>query len=1315
MDLSHSGDDVGRLHRALLLAGDEVTRHEMARAIAEVGSQEAYARLTGEVVKGGAANVACRMALREAGAAALPCVLNALRWNKDCAGLVTVIPEEIDDETAEALVEACRGTTNAWVVRCAVERLARDAAHRLDDVSEVIQLRDSELLSAAMTIGLIASDPGTHLPELKRYLLPSVDVEIQDLALTVPEGYGLPKWQECIEAKLTRGRVGDRLYALQVIEAMGTEAYAASVLNCWLHDGSPSVRCRAWDAMVAVQGGLAEHVSNAVPGVCESLRESVQASVDHVVKEPLSDSDELSHLLRDVAEALECMRGLWAASRLGESDVVAVGVGLMPTLRQAGTMLIGIGGDEKRYEGVYPISEDLLRLQLRIIRVLWQDGGAEARPLAVEMAGLPVAALAEGPQGARTLAVQAGDWQTMLDGLSAWSKQTVMHWIDVNWGSSLAGTRRQWPLTVSSSLRMSGSGLIVQAIALGQKAERLAIDALEETRQREDAAARRFTEEFSTHDLTGTQTMFNDYPVVLLSREKSAIADVFRIAALATIDDRELYVEAIMPVIAEQVLQVALLCIMSGHLTPRCSRVLIDCTRSDNALVAECAEQLLLRLGQKAFSGLVGAVRYCSDDLQRARLLEVCRCIAPERVVSLARQYVYSEHPALCAVCVKTIGQAGKSEDAQLVKERFGQIEELVDVCVLQALVQLDAVSHCDLYAEALSSPCPGTRWAAYNALVAAPTETVRQLCEELRKHGNVFQRTAAEDLLASDTGPQPLPSAFSGEAFPAAGDLVLGTRVACRGTAPWQWGVPVLLHDDGLQLDSYRSLIAEDEQVYKGWHYYTRYDELIPGFVPRLVDLAVSDEADRSVEARALLWDLSKNGLVPAYGAFLDYQGLVRSADEHLMQEAFTKALAACTSEAVRSLIIPNRSGSNPLGETGVPESWNDSLTYGTVLYRHFVKALPAVFGVGRPVGLDDEDAHERLAAVTAQWRKLTQFQDITYGFLVQPNLDVKGLAWYCDQDEAAEDVKREMINYLVASVTVMLEFRDERDAKIGALMNVFRRLIGSTTNRLITASPVASDYDQMMLVVKEAFCEALSDYDAFWPQDRAAYLPLGTLASMSGDRLANGDRPFDVPTRYLPFAHYLERRFEALIRRMRAGWARGKQFDAAYDLHDAEKLLEHEAVARYWPSQSADPEETEEADSIIGGLGVPTATLRSGTIRTVSIEVDGQEVQCFDLATLAEIVGRKPSALRQRERRGQIQFIYHEGDRYYPAEKLHEARWLFTTNQGWCKLLNASRNTVARWKKGIPPGATARESALYLLQKAKAKRERESAGDEG
>jgi len=168
------------------------------------------------------------------------------------------------------------------------------------------------------------------------------------------------------------------------------------------------------------------------------------------------------------------------------------------------------------------------------------------------------------------------------------------------------------------------------------------------------------------------QTAFNDQPSILMSPYLSTMGQFVEAYHFPGGGEGTSTLAPTRPILVEQMLQGGLLGVVSQNLSPEAVPVLTRCLRSSGALVAERAERLLARLGRAVVPDLLVTAAKTRSDLQRARLLEVCRCSAPSAALGLAREHLASDHMLVAAAAAQVIGEAGTEADVPALCERLG-------------------------------------------------------------------------------------------------------------------------------------------------------------------------------------------------------------------------------------------------------------------------------------------------------------------------------------------------------------------------------------------------------------------------------------------------------------------------------------------------------------------------------------------------------------------------------------------------------------------------------------------------------------------
>jgi len=172
------------------------------------------------------------------------------------------------------------------------------------------------------------------------------------------------------------------------------------------------------------------------------------------------------------------------------------------------------------------------------------------------------------------------------------------------------------------------------------------------------------------------------------------------------------------------------------------------------------------------------------------------------------------------------------------------------------------------------------------------------------------------------------------------------------------------------------------------------------------------------------------------------------------------------------------------------------------------------------------------------------------------------------------------------------------------------------------------------------------------------------------------------------------LVREERAVAARRACALAEGDDALETMDIEQAARTLAAEQAA------TADTVDSVSDDEFIGLLTgtVPATGYREDAVQTVTLEIDGEQVSCVDIATAAALLGTSADTLRKRERRGALRFLRHVGRRYLPFEGIAELAAREPTNQELADMLGVSERTVRRWKAEAPPELSAAQLLGHL-----------------
>lgn len=1299
---SASDNDLRRLARALRVAGSPDIQGLVAQQIAGMGTPVAFEMLIREVAGGGPASQACASVLSQSGAAA-PHVMRALLNDPDCAGLVACLPRQVDEDTARRLCEIGRRTTNPWVLRQCAEIVARSAPAQCRPMWEAVRRRGSEVLAAAFEIGTLAASPERLPSRIVRFLEPNAPVEVQKLALGVFAAVHLPQGRDCVRRLLKAGRVRERCFALRVIGAAKLSEFGEAALDAFVEDRSPSVHDAAFRTIPSIAAAVAEAVPARAERQAEALMQAARELNERLKGHGAGDRLETAApYLKRIDCALTAALDVASAAFISGADSTGALIVALPAARWATIVLGPLCEDDAEREMVWPLMERLLEYRAGRFRDLMALGHPQERLTGLILHGLCTVALERrhrpGPPVPRGV-----DWDEILRELGDLSRRLVGHHGVANNMDEAPG---DFPLTGRYLLRDQMQFRVQWAKRCCADAGTRALAALEASLDCEKKARSRAARRLGQEAVADAQLSFNDAPMALWSPMLSAMGKYWELHVAGQSGAAPGGDAPIIEMLAEQTLQSALLGILSLAPSRVAVPALVRCLRSASSLVAECAESIVMRLGSVTVPELMQAAAKTRSDLQRARLLEICRCLDARAALTLAREHIRSEEPVLRAVCARAIGDVGDCGDVPAVLELLGTGDELVDVCAIRALARLDAPSHAGLFASRLSSPYPGIRWAAFSALRECPQEAMVAAVTPPAQSDNVLAQAFAEYLLA-DQGAGGGYRPYAGSVFRACGDTWLGTRVACEGKGPWDWGIGALMPGPESDWEKYADFIGSDPVVSDCWVVYTTSGLRPPALTERLCEMVHGEPEERAQLATALLWDLNASTFEWALGACLSYNGMDCTPERRAAAVGLLRRLLRenAPEELVAQVAAPNPSLSNPLSwPSPMSEESSGRDLLPMALYLRFLSSLPAALGIMQPVLPPISDPGARRAAIEAEWEHLCAFQDFSFGFWVKPRLSPDDLLWYCRQEDAGPELRRAMVNTLVLSGTVLLQLAEDREAALRCLRQLFAPLLKKTTKKLGEACGGNLSPDEIRQAVDRTFLKAIGTYDAFHAEPRGIGLPLATLTSTLGgapSRRSMTAGGYDLTQTHVPFAHFLERSLAQLVREERAVAARRACALAEGD--DALETMDIEQAARTLAAEQAATADTVDSvsdDEFIGLLTgtVPATGYREDAVQTVTLEIDGEQVSCVDIATAAALLGTSADTLRKRERRGALRFLRHVGRRYLPFEGIAELAAREPTNQELADMLGVSERTVRRWKAEAPPELSAAQLLGHL-----------------
>jgi hypothetical protein len=386
-------------------------------------------------------------------------------------------------------------------------------------------------------------------------------------------------------------------------------------------------------------------------------------------------------------------------------------------------------------------------------------------------------------------------WDDFFGDLSRCSQAIVHGWWGLNWGFSEGIDGADWPLAGLSLMRQRIARLITTSEIAGWQMLPAVLSALQQSREAERDARELAEEKLGPVVVANIQQEFDEQPLMLLSLEKKALADLVRSHEQPR-GEIPAHVRVAGPMLAEQVFQIALLNVAATCLSPKAIAMLIECADSASALVVESAQALLVRVGSKALPRLYMAVPRCRTDRQRAHLLEVCRCIDAASALVLAREYLASDDPLLAATCLHVLEKAGAKADVPSIKLAVTDQREVTRISALLALRRLAPDDSVDDFVGALSHPSAAVRYSGLWGLKRCGSD-VQHATHELLSHSqDAFRRIYGRALFDPDVSHALCPH-FQGEPVAVGGSFVLGALCAVSGPLSYQWGIADLFAQD--------------------------------------------------------------------------------------------------------------------------------------------------------------------------------------------------------------------------------------------------------------------------------------------------------------------------------------------------------------------------------------------------------------------------------------------------------------------------------------------------------------------------------------
>lgn len=505
--------------------------------------------------------------------------------------------------------------------------------------------------------------------------------------------------------------------------------------------------------------------------------------------------------------------------------------------------------------------------------------------------------------------------------------------------------------------------------------------------------------------------------------------------------------------------------------------------------------------------------------------------------LSLARAYVSAAHELLRSVAIRYIGSCGESSDAQLVSDALEADSELVRMVALTALGALDADGHSETLFAFAGAPLFSVRSMVVPGLLRLSQEKIDQLRARAEGSGNYWQRKTLAEITSIDEDSR------TNAGVPWLGapfleyDIELGARLGCRGSGPWEWGLPGLCRGHQRFLPKYVDFLSSEDEVAEAFDRWMISGEAPWHLLPLLRDMAVHDE-DECEPAVALAMDmvlpaLEMEVLEPA----AEYYGLeVAGSDtEELCKLVVAAFVAVDETRAEPMLSSPNPSAASfwPRVFTQPDEPRWKGIQFIMALIEQVKFALHERWGQSTSASeLSDDEFRHR---IEEEWQRLLPLQDWFYGFAVYPDVLLNELGRYCNDRASSKRYRTQIgsyLSYMSYMATAAPCSADVRREARKATRIAYASRFEAAAGKIVAREKGFVDYSTAIDHLHAALEGALDRFDIYWAAPYPDW-PLGALA-MAWRKPPENDakRWTALPTRHLPFAHMIERLVRAVIR---------------------------------------------------------------------------------------------------------------------------------------------------------------------------------------
>lgn len=1020
-----------------------------ARAIAELGTDEAFEYLVAHADDDGPVAEACGSALSDLGEQVQSCVIAGLLQHPDSVLLAEALPQPAPDAVIDAIAETLRRSNSPAVFRELGAQVQRSEHQRASELEAIVEQRNDETLLAAFRIGGLSAREEFETTAVVPYLDPDRPLEVWSAALEIEGLADLPEAEECLRRALESSDDRERDTALRIVNRNGLIQLADAVAVVAIEDPDPQRRGRALDTLRWLPD-CPEHV---IEATLEQLTEGLQpamAKLPYTLLEALRDGEDMQapvdaalrqihHTSVAASMALNSSHGTSGALAQSLHGLLGSAMDLVPWSR-----LTPIA------DRILPVTEALVELQVKSLSAMRRMAVPEVLEPLMLTAGWPIPLrFPEDIREARRAAADSVDadgddgddgddepWPARLQNMQEAATKLAEAQLSY---LPPPGTPGLTPHPLGSCFVWNTE--LRQTVADAMKASQSAAEvttALRSSQQREHHARKALLRAIGPKRLPALLQTWNLVPVSVGSTPPELLRHVIREAS--PLSAREF------PLAAKLFAEYNLQCVLLSALLPVVDSpnlsVVLGRLDSDCPLVYDNVQAVLIAVGTDALPAIEAAMAKTDDPMKQAIMLEAARCIDAAECMEQARQHLEGPNDLLAAVSARIIGEAGVPEDVPALVTRMATGNEILGASVVWAIGELDPQSYVDVLKSAVVSPHAAVRDAAQLALGRCSNETLAPIIEEFTASGHIMRLNAAERLATVDSwrdDPTIFRRAGVERRFPLS---YPGPRLSVPGDGPWQWSILTSTPDVHEHLQRFAPLVADYLEFAEAWDFYTVLHLLPSTLIDTLVDLCAPEQPHRALATELLNQVLTYELLVvdAAYGTY-SHTSEARVPEHDDTAQIVDRVAAACTAEARRSLLDVQAALRMEGAETDDSETdaHDDPLRTITALLYLIVKETAPT---AAPEALPEED-RERLEAIARWWSRLETFADQRLGFLVAPVPSVEDLSWYVSHPDADSGTRRSIFNYLLALVNHLPCEPETRRAALATVQDVFAPML--------------------------------------------------------------------------------------------------------------------------------------------------------------------------------------------------------------------------------------------------------------------------------